>query len=243
MVWLKVEAHGQSLNFLLDSGAGASVLDAAAARRFGAKLGACETVQGTEGRCTAYRVHDLAATVGGTPLPRSILALDLSSVSRACGRRIDGLLGLDFFRGRIVQIDYAAQKVRLFARYETFDLRGETLPLARRNGALCVRVSVNDHASEWMRLDTGCSAALEWVASEAKLRHRGPTSIAASAGLPHSIHTEMKIGNEQFSAVKTGLRDKPMFPGEAGLLGNGLLSHFRVTMDADRSLVLLRRTR
>src|SRR5581483_6194499 len=42
MIWLKVEAGGSAapLAFLLDSGAGKSVLDLAAARRLGLKLGA-----------------------------------------------------------------------------------------------------------------------------------------------------------------------------------------------------------
>ncbi|MEP6956577.1 MAG: aspartyl protease family protein, partial [Chthoniobacterales bacterium] len=57
MIWLKVAPNdgGAPLSFLLDSGAGASVLDLGTARRIGMKLGRSETVQGVSGRTTAFR--------------------------------------------------------------------------------------------------------------------------------------------------------------------------------------------
>jgi hypothetical protein len=41
--------------------------------------------------------------------------------------------------------------------------------------------------------------------------------------------------------VKTGLHDSPIFAGEAGLLGNGILSHFCLTVDTAKSRIFLRR--
>ena len=92
-----------------------------------------------------------------------------------------------------------------------------------------------------MRLDTGCSSALEWVVTDAKLRHAAGTSVAAAAGSRAHIHTEVLLGSERLSAVKTGVHQQPLFSGEAGLLGNGLLSQFRVTVDAGKSRLLLDR--
>ena len=242
MIWMKISVTGQStpLNFLLDSGAGRSVLHLGTAQRLGVKLGVCETVQGVDGRCAAYRVESFAATVGSVmPLPREVLALDLSSVSAGCGARIDGLLGADFFRERIVQIDFAAQKIRLLNRNELPASSAQVLPLVSRNDAFCVRVSVDQNAPQWMRLDTGCSSALEWVVTDAKLRRAAGTSVAAAAGSRAHIHTDVLLGSERLSSVKTGVHQQPLFSGEAGLLGNGLLSQFRVTVDAGKSRLLL----
>ncbi|MEO8351735.1 MAG: retropepsin-like aspartic protease, partial [Chthoniobacteraceae bacterium] len=163
MIWVKVTAtsDGVSLNFLLDSGAGASVLDLAAARRIGVKLGRSETVHGVSGRTTAYRVNGFDARTGETAGPASLLALDLSDVSASVSRRIDGLLGADFLRGRAVQIDYAAGRLRLLERAEVSAAGCESLPLVRRNDALCIRVAVAGNSAEWMRVDTGCNSALE----------------------------------------------------------------------------------
>ena len=235
-------AQSTPLNFLLDSGAGRSVIHLGTAQRLGVKLGTRETVQGVEGRCTAYRVDSLAATVASSiPVPREVLALDLSSASAGCGTQIDGLLGVDFFRGQIVQIDFSAQKLRLLNRNEFPASGAQVLPLVCRNDAFCVRVSVDHNPPQWVRLDTGCSGALEWVATDAKLCRAAGTSVATGGGSREHIHTNVLLGSERISAVKTGIHQKPIFDGEAGLLGNGLLSQFRVTVDAYKSRLLLDR--
>lgn len=243
MIWLKVEVAGQPrpLNFLLDSGAGKTVLHLGTAQRLGVKLGARETVQGVQGRSAAYRIDSFAATVGSASVPRDMLALDLSSVSAGCGSRIDGLLGADFFRDRIVLIDFAAQKVRLLDRREDRAAGGQILPLVRRHDALCVRVGVNGNAPQWMRLDTGCSGALEWVVAGAKSRRESGTSVAATAASREHIKTDVLLGSERISAVKTRIHSQPLFAGENGLIGNGLLSQFRMTVDAAGARLVLQR--
>jgi hypothetical protein len=243
MIWLEVNlaSHSEPLRFVLDSGAGKSVLHLGTAQQLGVKLGVRETVQGVQGRCAAYRVDRLDAVVASEPVPRSLLALDLSSISAACGTRIDGLLGADFFRNRIVQIDFAAQKVRILSRGELANCGGQSLPLNRRGDALCLRVGVNGHPTQWMRLDTGYSGALEWVTAGAITPRASGTSVAVSAASRGQIRTEVLLGAERLSAVKTGVRPQPIFAGEAGLVGNGLLSQFRVTIDAAGSRLLLQR--
>jgi hypothetical protein len=241
MIWLNVSAVGQTvpLRFLLDSGASASVLDLGTARRIGTPLGAAESVQGVHTRSTAYRLLAFTAEVGGAPVPGSMLALDLSAVSGECRRHIDGLLGADFFRGRIVQLDYAAQKLRLLARSE-LRATGSSLPLATRHGALCVRVSVADGPADWTRVDTGCNTALQWVVSPGAAGQAGPATIGLAPGGASSLCAEVHLGGERLRGVKVGLHARPIFPGEAGLLGGGILSRFAsVTFDATGGRLLL----
>jgi hypothetical protein len=64
-------------------------------------------------------------------------------------------------------------------------------------------------------------------------------SIAAVTGSVHAIRTEVRIGDEHFAGVKTGIHQKSIFSGEDGLVGNGLLSQFRVTIDATKGSRLL----
>ena len=242
MIWVKVAAAGQSLNFLLDSGAGASVLDLAAARRLGLKLGARQTVQGVDGRGVAYRIDGFSARVAGVTVASSLLAMDMRGLGASCGRRIDGLLGADFFRDRIVQIDFAAETIRLLDRSERKTAGGEVLPLTRRNDCLCVRAAVNGGAPEWLRVDTGCNSALEWVVTGDRAKQFGLTTIGLHAGSAREFHTDVQLGGTRLAAVKTGVHTAPMFAGEAGLIGNGLLARFIVTIDAaQRRCVLARR--
>ncbi len=245
MVWVKVSAAGcaEPLHFLLDSGASVSVLDLSAARRMGARLGDSQKVQGVHGRATAYRLPKFDGQIGGAKLPGSIIALDLSPVSAACHRRIDGLLGADFFRGRIVQIDYAAGKIRFLSEGEIDAGGHEAIPLSTRDGVLCVRVSVAGSKPAWTRVDTGCDSALEWVFAPAPAAKPIVASIGLAAGRSPFISADVQLGAERFTGVKVGVHRRPIFAGEAGLLGNGLLSRFAsVTFDpAGKRLLVAKR--
>lgn len=232
-LWLKVSVAGQRepLNFVLDSGAASSVLDIGVARRFDMKLGRRVSVQGVHSRTTAWQIDDFVARAAGIAIPKSLLALDLSAVSKTCHQPISGLLGADFFRDRIVQIDFAAGKVRLLDSVQP-TARCEVLPLKTRNGAFCVPVGIAGNPAQWMRVDTGCDSALEWAFNRSSERQHSDTSIGLTSIHACSISADVQLGSRMLRGIKTGVHDRQMFSGEAGLLGNALLSQFRVTIDA-----------
>jgi hypothetical protein len=239
LIWLNVtvSAQAEPLHFLLDSGAEASVLNAQTARRLGLKLGRPQSVQGVNAQATAYRVNRFEARTGPIALPGSMLALDLGAVSAMCHQPIDGLLGADFFRGRIVQIDFRAGRIRLLDEAQPGG-HSTILPLKVRNGIFCAPVNVADSPAQWMRIDTGCDSALEWAANHAVKYGDGP-SIGLTRSSDRSITAAVQLGSLCVRDVKVGLHDRQIFPGEAGLLGNGLLFGFRVTVDArTRRLIL-----
>lgn len=234
MIWMKVAVPGEDapLNFLLDSGAGATVLDLAAARRLGLPFGATANVQGVHGLSVAYRVRGFAASVAGIALPSSLLAVDLSGAGASGHRRMDGLLGADFFRDRIVQIHFASQTIRLLQRDELTVAGCEILPLASRNDTLCAHISINGNTPEWLRLDTGCNSAIEWVVTGDQGKKLRLPTIGVKSGPVRELHTDVQVGSLRIGGVKTGIHTRQMFSGEAGLIGNGLLSRFTVTIDA-----------
>jgi hypothetical protein len=245
LIWLKVEVAGakEPLNFLLDSGAGISVLDLHKARALGVRIGNPETVQGVNGQALGYRVNDLQALSGGIVLPTSVLAIDLRALSNCCNQPIDGILGADFFRGRIVQIDFTASRVRLLKDCDLKLANCETLPIKMCNDAFCVPVRVAGNPAQWMRLDTGCDAALEWVVTGAKGKRTPQPSIGLSDRSISSIRTEVQLGRECVVTVSASVHNKPLFPHEAGLIGNGLLSRFRLTIDQPRSQAIFEKMR
>jgi hypothetical protein len=93
----------------------------------------------------------------------------------------------------------------------------------------------------WLRLDTGCATSLQWV--KAKLAGvEGPEVSASSLGKisARSARSSVQLGGTRWSDVPTAVHSEAMFPGESGLLGNGLLSRFaRVTIDAKAGRILL----
>ncbi len=94
LVWVRVtvpQSEGP-LNFLLDSGAGASVINLHTAKRLGVKLGQRVRVHGVGSSAEGFWSQRLAVTASGVALPKEYLAVDLGELSRACDCGVDGLL-------------------------------------------------------------------------------------------------------------------------------------------------------
>jgi len=244
LIWLEVwvSQAARPLNFLLDSGAGTSVINLQTARNLGLQPGRAVGVEGVEGTKVGYWPEHLVASVDRVELPRDYLAVDLSELSAACERPVDGLVGADFFQGRVVKIDFAGRKVCLLCASEPVE-NGDTLPLKVRKGALRMPVGINGGRPEWLRLDTGCASALQWVARDAKRRTGSPQVAVALTPISIDVSpTTVQLGETIFESVPTGLHAKEIFAGEAGLIGNGLLSRFAsVTIDAKARRVILRK--
>jgi hypothetical protein len=64
---------------------------------------------------------------------------------------------------------------------------------------------------------------LLWVVSKTEKLRTGGSSIGLSGASVRHIKTSVQLGQQCFKAVTTGVHREPIFPGEAGLLGNGLL--------------------
>jgi hypothetical protein len=244
LIWIKVHGThtGRSLNFLLDSGASVSVLNLRTAKELGMKLARPVTVQGVRSTTTGYWPQRIALAAQNIPLPSSYAAVDLDDLSNSCHCTIDGLLGADFFRGRIVQIDFGERKIRLLTASSTANA-DQVLPLKSSRGVFLAPVVVNQGERQWMRVDTGCASPLQWV-TRGSGRHQSTNRIAVALAEVSLdvISAEVQIGATQFERVPTEIHNKPIFPGESGLLGNGLLAQFdSLTLDSKAGRMLLQK--
>jgi hypothetical protein len=242
LLWVKVTIPkcGQPLNFLLDTGAGASVINLGTADRLGLELGSEITLRGVATTLTGHRLKGISATAGEASLPTDYIAVDLSKLSSSCERPVDGLLGADFFRGRAVQIDFKEQTFRAL-KPKQLPPSGEILPLQLRPCGMRVPITVNGHKRQWVRLDTGCASPLQWVTARVRSQECKPQVAIglAEVSIPQT-RTTVEIGQQKFADVPTGLHENAIFAGEAGLLGNGLLCRFsRVTIDAKARRLIL----
>jgi hypothetical protein len=245
LIWVQVHAAGerQPLDFVLDSGADTSVIHLQTARDLGLRMRRAEKVRGVGSLAAAYPVEDFRAKMGLNPVSRSMLAVDLSEVSKACDRRIDGLIGVDFFNRRVVEIDYVARRLRLLesARERPGDI---VLPLEMRRRAFCVPVSVSDGPARWMRLDTGCN---EGLILSVRPTRPGRSRESAAIGLVRTRRqvdsTTVRLGSETIPAVRVVLHEGGIFRGESGLLGNGILCRYNVVVDAVGQRLILRKLR
>jgi len=236
----RVAQSPEPLHLLLDSGAEASILSLRSAHRLHLKLGGETRVMGVDGESVAYHVKGLRAMAEGVPLGRLSLVVDLPGVDELCGAPVDGIVGLEFFRDHVVQIDYAARCLRVLSQVPAEGLV-ERLPLLWQRGVLCAPVVVNGSQPRWTRLDTGCNDALHWVVprANAQAARRG-MSLGFITDPRDTTLATVSLGGQLISPVKTALHGRALFPGEAGLLGNALLSRFGVvTIDTVRHQLLL----
>ena len=246
LLWIQVTVPESKtpLHFLFDSGAAVSVVNLSTAQRLGVKLGPTARVSGVGSTSQGYWPQQLEAKAGTVGLPNQYLAVDLGQLSDACNCCVDGLLGADFIRGQAVQIDFCAGKIRLLPTKSVPDT-GLVLKLKTTRGALLAPVSLNGGKAQWVRVDTGCTSALQWVADAAPAnRGNASVSIALTELRIPVAPANVRLGGQEFQAVPTGWHGKAIFAGESGLLGNGLLSRFeRVTFDAKAGKLILDRVK
>lgn len=241
-LWVQVEIpqSARQLNFLFDTGAQISVINADTAAALGLSGGEKIHVQGVQATTTGHWPVRLAARAGNVDLPAKYLSLDLSRLAHSCSRPLDGLLGVDFIQGKVVEIDF--QSHLLYFREGVSPAKSDIdLPLNASASCFCVPVCVNHQPQAWMRLDTGCATALQWVTSDKRISTKPEKPAIGLTGLsiPQS-ETTISLGGKQYDQIPTGIHCRAIFAGEAGLLGNGLLSRFKtVTIDTKSAHVIL----
>lgn len=243
LIWVDVTVTGATkpLHFLFDSGAQVSVINKATAQRLGVKRGRPVTVAGVGTKTTGYWPQTVDARVGRVPLPRKYLMLDLSKLGQACTNgAVDGIIGADFVHDRIVQIDFRRQALRLLIESPA-EIGTQVLPLKVRPCGMLVPIRINESKLQWVRLDTGCASALQWVTGSVEPAECTKRMAVALTSFSVPVaQTTVKFGTFTFKGVPTDLQAKEIFPGERGLLGNGLLARFQmVTIDARGKKLIL----
>ena len=150
------------LSFILDTGASATVMIRTVAERLGLDLQTGEDARTGGGSVQAASATGITLSVGDVSLPDiTIVAINLSGLHAGLGRPVDGILGYDVFRHYVVEIDYAANTVRLHDPTEyRYAGRGDILPIV-----------IEDHipfAQVQVLRPTGDAATRRWSSTQAR---------------------------------------------------------------------------
>lgn len=212
----------RSFQFILDSGAGETVLAKRAAAELGLAVTAGErirTVHGTEnaGRAAATTIR-LGTASNPPSFSPSPLVVDLASESRTLGTAIDGLIGADFFHRRSLRFDFKNSRLHLSPAGKPSP-QATRLLLSSSRGAMFVELTAADSRLQRVRLDTGCCRSLCW----------SPPGDSALRSLWHdgkTLNIDVNFGPLIMSDIPSDVYHRPLFAGEDGLLGTALLSRF-----------------
>jgi predicted aspartyl protease len=260
LIYVPVRVNGsRALQFVIDTGAYYSVLSDRTARDLGLQPAAGEQagLGSGEGGVKFWRAKDISLVLGANEIRSAeVVVLSLQDIERVSGRAIDGILGADLFRRYVVDIDYAARRIRLFEP-QTFahNRSGKTIaltlsgvPLAQASVTLPGRQPVDG----LFLIDTGSHGALglnrPFVEKNSLLdglKTVSSSDVSVGGEWPKSVGRvqSVELGSfaiEQpvtdFSAAKSGARSNPMF---AGVIGGALLRRFEVVFDYSRAQMIL----
>jgi hypothetical protein len=242
------------LSFKLDTGFGVTTLHPDLVSELNLRHNGHLTIVGIAG-------EEQAETYGGASFdfhglsyePRRVAVLP--SESRRRGRHRDGILGAGFFRGFVVEIDFATQQMRLYAPAEfNYTGKGEAIPLSFKSDtpivdAVLVPVGHAPIAGRF-EIDTGCDDGICLGHDFVAANHLGKTNSEA-AGIKRGVGgaaqfqqgdvAELRLGG--FTAKKPSttffMEGSPAGEGQAGHIGLGSLEQFRVIFDYSRKRMIL----
>jgi predicted aspartyl protease len=248
--------------FILDTGAGTSLLSPRLADELGIVAAGSKEGTGAAGKVTVALASVSSLAIGGarrSPMPIAITA-EVDRIGGALGTRIDGDVGYDFLKAFRLTIDYRKQIVRL-AR-GAYDLAGAA-PVTRSEVAfrlasptkplVMIPAFVNGDGPHAFVVDTGASAT---VLSPALADALGIDRAASATMLGAGGMLQATVGRVASLAVgAASLDDLPVVVSDFlepiaqavgakvdGVVGYNFLRRFRVTIDYPNGVMWLNKT-
>jgi hypothetical protein len=251
------------LSFILDTGDTLGIIDLDLARELGLKLTGDVAVDGIGSKAAASRQVQgatyLLTGLDGRPQP-IVLAIPLHKLlSSRLGQDMDGIIGGDFMRQYVVEIDYAASVVTLHNK-DTFTYAGpgESIPLEfDKEGQPLIRGQVTPVGGKpipaLFKLDTGAQHAVALHGPFVR-EHNLPGDIPSiddmrTGGVGGESSSkmarldELKIGKLAFHRPQAlfAFDTEGSFGQKAfqGNIGAHILTRFRVFLDYSHKRVIL----
>jgi hypothetical protein len=194
-----------------------------------------------------------------------VLLSDLSQVSKLMGRKIDGIVGLSFMTGFLVEIDYAKKNLRFMSprKFSISDRKPDNqstflLPLTdsdpkRPTSTLLVAGKlIGDYDYDFI-LDTGFGGYVSVAKAAAQLsgliKNDTPRIPGESFSVSHRFNSDkirasfLMLGDINLSnrIIQVDARNGDSY-GQNGIIGNRFLQNYRVTLDCRQHKVWLERT-
>lgn len=248
--------------FILDSGAAFNVVDEDQVKPLGLSLSDISAVSGAgEQSVNIATGSAVRINLPGVEFnePQVIVLPVSASIAGFEGRRVDGLLGYDFFKRFVVEIDYAAQRLHLHdSQKYNYTGAGEEIPLEIDRGHPFVSATLSLPNGEAVAadflVDTGFRTGLT-LNTPFVTEHRLLTSVskkidpvkAVGVGGEYKIAVarikSVKLGRYTINSPVVGLSraESGVLSGGsyAGIIGAEILRRFKVIFDYSRRRMII----
>lgn len=219
---------------LLDSGAEATLIDRALARRIGLPAGTKITLKGSGGTQEAEVVEGVTISSLGKVLPKlDIVVLDLSEVSQRLVHRPTAMvLGRELFDAARIEINFRSRQIRLVDAGSS--PAGEQLPLTKEHGVESFPARASGQVVQaTFDLGNGSSVLVSrGLAARLRLEPKGKASGGGLGGgivRTTVVLPSLKVAGRTFRRVPAQI---DALPNASELnVGTSILRNFLITTD------------
>jgi predicted aspartyl protease len=251
LVLLPVEVNGEGpFEFILDTGAGTSLLSPELGQKLGIKVIGSKEGQSAGGAVSVSLAKVDSLAVGSAKLDDLDVGLvDLSHVGKTVGAKIDGDLGYNFLKHFRVTLDYRRNEIR-FDDPRRFEVAGQSTALTEvamrlaspAKPLILVDVYANGRGPFQFAIDTGTSTTaitrelaqqLGVASSPIGAATTGGAQVDVTAGVLESfqvggarIHNSTVVVADFFAMLSTAVGAKL-----DGIVGYNFLRNYKVALD------------
>jgi PDZ domain/Aspartyl protease len=245
------------LAFMLDTGADDDIVNARIARELKLHVLNPEVIEQPGGAIEMGQVENVQLKLGPVPVRNlATVSAPLDSLQPYIGQSLDGILGFGFFSQFVVEFDYAAQRVRLFAP-ETYVAppKAVTIPITFRGKSPLVEITLDGATGEpvktFVEVDTGSFESLGLKGAFLDGHRLVPADAPKRPLFGLAIGGETKGYRTRLAAATLGpfRLSRPVTSATAsgdggsadvaGVLGGEALNRFKVIIDYSRKQLLL----
>ena len=250
LILVPVTVNGEGpFDFILDTGAGTSLLSTGLAKQLDVKIIGAKEGQSAGGKVSVSLARVKSLSVGETRLADiDVGIVDLSHVGKTIGAKIDGDLGYNFIKHFRITIDYRNLEIRFDdpKRIEHFGTAALTeIPMRLANPAkplILVDVYANGRGPFQFAIDTGTSTS---AITPELARQLGVTSTPIGAATTGGAHvavtagtlTSFQVGGARIENTSVVVADFFAMLSEVvgtrldGIVGYNFLRNYKVAFD------------
>jgi aspartyl protease/PDZ domain-containing protein len=258
MIFLPVRVNGSKpLSFGLDTGAYLSVINTPIVEQLGLKTAGRAVGFGAGGQVPSLQLPDVTLDISGATLKDLDLSgMALGSIENSLGRPMDGILGAEFFKRYVVELDYEKNEITLYEPADfVYSGNGESLPLTFYHNHPYIRAKVSLPGIKPVEgefvIDAGSNFPIILLPSFIEgnnLRQSLPPTITTfgrgvggEIRMPIGRASSLELGKLKLERLVTAFPSNGWFgeQGKAGNIGSAVLRRFKVIFDYSRNRMIL----
>lgn len=251
-IYIEVNMGCRHSLWILDTGAGMTVIDSSFADKIGLEFEGNVTGQGAGALVQLYFVSLPEFEVGDVKFAgQKAVAIDLSDIMKKSGLKFDGIMGYDFLSRLTTKIDYANELISFYdPESYTYSGNGTVLDAPIADKTFVVPAVVDGKYEGLWSLDTGagsCNFHAPFVEKNNLYDRDGIEFLGTGAG---GTFTEKLMRFDSFTLAgytiekplidmtKTAEKGSFQENEEIGNLGNSIMRHFIMTLDYKNQQVI-----